>query len=243
MSDSSLQVEWDADREWIAEHTSWDRDGPAPDIIAAGVTAEQAFGGTDLVEVARRKNAEGARLKWADSGMGKIRRSAVDLAVRRCRSARMAVDASLRDGPSAAPYVREWWKLNFQLQALLDLLPPDEQPRLEVPTKELEATAALLGKESPTIPEPSIWDELVIPETWRGRTPKPERDAKSVFEGRHRDLGGPDVAEEVKKWAVESFCWYKQWGGCSAKEAKDKVMGIAESHDYHFVRRGINRWK
>lgn len=226
MGDSPLQVDWEADREWINEQTSWERAGPAPDIIAAGVSAREAFGGAEMVEAARLQNREQARMQWADSGATKVRRGATQLATKRCRAAREAVEAS-QNGRSAAPHVRDWWRLNFKLRALLDLLPLDEPIRMERLAHE----------------DLVLQDELVVPETWRNRTPQPEREAADLFEERSRETrrGAPTVAVEVREWALRAFESYLQ-DGRGPENAKDEVLGVAESHDYEFSRRQLERW-
>lgn len=228
MADSPLQLAWDADREWIAEHTSWDRSGPAPDIIAAGVTPEEAFGGTEFVETAWRQSAEQAQSEWADSGEGKLREGIRRVAIRRCKVAKMAVEASLR-GANPGRYVCRWWKLNAKLGALLGLLPGERWPRLR-----------RLGQE-----DVAVGEELTIPETWNGRVPKPQREAEELFEGltRKAEPGEPNVLDEVKDWVADAYWYYRRECGYGSEEAKDEIMRIAESHDYHFRRRNIGRWR
>jgi hypothetical protein len=189
MGDSPSQERWgwDAHREWIEENTDWNRGSRAPDIIPAGVTAEESFGSADLVETAQQQNAAEARREWADAGVEKLRAAIQDLASERCEAARKAVEASL-NGEEAAHHVREWWITNFRVQALLELLPPGESARMPTPSEGEIATAKLNhvlfdGPEPPTAPDRTVREELAIPETWPGRAPEPEREAEKLFDG------------------------------------------------------------
>lgn len=74
-----------------------------------------------------------------------------------------------------------------------------------------------------------------------GRSEKaPETTAEEVFEERTRTKGNTQVHSDVKEWAEGAF--YHFYSDVGAEKAKDRVQGIAESHDYHFSRRSLERW-
>jgi hypothetical protein len=69
----------------------------------------------------------------------------------------------------------------------------------------------------------------------------PVREARVVFAGRSRAPGSKTyISDEVVEWATDALYWYLR-DGSGAEDAKDRVLGIAERHDYHFTRRTLER--
>lgn len=75
-------------------------------------------------------------------------------------------------------------------------------------------------------------------------TAPPERSAPEVFKGKTRAPGkkGKEVHSDVREWAIDAWEHYYFDEGMSVEESKDKVLGIAERHEYHFARRTLERW-
>lgn len=66
-------------------------------------------------------------------------------------------------------------------------------------------------------------------------------DAGDVFDSRTRPEGSRShIAYEVIRWAKKAYWHYRD--GRGAEAARDKVLGLAEQHDYHFSRRQLRRW-
>lgn len=72
--------------------------------------------------------------------------------------------------------------------------------------------------------------------------PRPVRRAREVFEDKSRPEGSnTENHERVKRWAVDAFSHF-YGDGTGAERAKDRVLGIAAEHDYHFSRKSLERW-
>jgi len=66
---------------------------------------------------------------------------------------------------------------------------------------------------------------------------------EQVFEGKSRPHGSKaTVHPEVKEWAVAEYFNQLSRQEKTFEEAKDQVINIAESFNYHFARRSLERW-
>jgi hypothetical protein len=227
----------------MSRHTSWrcEDKNRSPDILHASVDAKEAFGSGDLLESAKVETIRDEKRKSGLKGQTAVKRRLRRLAEKRCEAAIRAIllnipreqrDVGFTGDPlrptevlkpeemrsRIAEAVRKWWELNFRILALRELL---FDSGLEVP--------------------PNV-ARLRVPESWEGRKPKPARDAEHVFEGRSRVAGANTrVPDEVRKRAASAFEeLLEHTDGVEA--AKDKVLNIAESHDYRFSRRSLERW-
>lgn len=89
--------------------------------------------------------------------------------------------------------------------------------------------------------QPLPWDEDDTAASGAGDEAPPIREARVVFAERSRAPASKTyIAGEVAEWATDAVYWYLR-NGAGAEQAKDRVLGIAEQHDYHFGRRTLER--
>lgn len=70
---------------------------------------------------------------------------------------------------------------------------------------------------------------------------EPEETAVEVFAGKSRSEGSNvQVDEDVKNWVHDTYWHFRSRIG--SEEAKDEVVSIAATHDFHFSRKSVVRW-
>ena len=70
----------------------------------------------------------------------------------------------------------------------------------------------------------------------------PKKSAKELFSGKSRSEGAnTHLDEAVKEWIYDAYWHFRRMSGLGSERAKDKVVGIAGSHNYHFSRKSVER--
>lgn len=111
-----------------------------PDLSHIDFSAEAVFGTDSLAQTAREEAESEVRREWAKQGMENVKSHLLKLVRERHAKAFHLIRDELPtvfddigglegpDVPSKEECLRQWWVLNFQIGALLDLLPSNEVP-------------------------------------------------------------------------------------------------------------------
>jgi hypothetical protein len=71
----------------------------------------------------------------------------------------------------------------------------------------------------------------------------PKKSANELFSGKSRSEGANTHLDgAVKEWIHDAYWHFRSTSGLGSERAKDKVVGTAESHNYHFSRKSVERY-